>query len=47
MKAEKSSGYFLPSAGSYAVMPSYRATVLGEALKQQRENFPKLLCKEG
>jgi len=36
MKAEEPSGYFPPSAGSYAVMPSYRATVPGEALKQQR-----------
>jgi hypothetical protein len=47
MKAEESFGYFPPSAGSYAVMPSYRATVPGETLKQQRENFPKFLCEEG
>jgi hypothetical protein len=47
MKAEESSGYFPPSAGSYAVMPSYRATVPGEALKPQRKKFPKFLCEEG
>jgi hypothetical protein len=47
MKAKESTGYFPPSAGSYAVTPLYRATVPGEALKQQRENFPKLLCEEG
>jgi hypothetical protein len=40
-KAKESSAYFPTSAGSYAVMPSYRASVPGEALKQQRENFPK------